>query len=277
MIRVAVPGAFGAFSHLAAAEVFPAAAFVFFPTFAQVLNAVKDERVDAGVVPVENSLAGRVTDIHRLLPSAGVCITGEHFLRIEHHLCGMKGAKPEDVKTVYSHAQALAQCSLYLTKTGVKTRACENTALAARAVAEQQDKSCGAVASQAAAKQYGLKILKRNIEDSEDNRTRFLILSKTQKPVEDGARVITSFVFFVKHEPAALYHALGVFAAGGINLLRLESYVDSKNFTSAGFFADVSADLTAGKGKEALDDLRKHTLKVTVLGRYPASPLRPEA
>lgn len=275
MNRIAVPGAEGAFSHLAAMELFPEARFVFYPVFSDVLNAVRTGGADKGVLPVENSSAGRVTDVHRLLPEAQVFITGEHFLRIEHHLLGVRGTQLQDVSSVYSHPQALTQCSEFILKTGVRTRACDNTALAAKEIARKNDKSCAAIASKSAANENGLVVLKENIEDSSENRTRFLIISKTPESCGNSKNVITSFVFFVKHEPAALYHALGAFAQNDVNLLRLESYIDSKNFISAGFFADVAADLSRGKGKQALEMLKDFTQSVTILGTYPASGLRP--
>ena len=276
MVSVAVPGARGAFSHLAAAEVFANADFVFFPTFAEVLNALRTNKTDRAVLPVENSAAGRVMDVHNRLPKAQVHIVAEHFLRINHHLLGTKDAELKDVKTVVSHEQALAQCSVFLTNAGLKTRVCANTALAAKEVAQKADKSLAALASEEAARQNGLKILQKNVQNSAENRTRFLILSRTAVSCPQTARVITSLVFFVKNEPAALYHALGAFALNGINLLRLESYIDSKNFTSAGFFADIAVHVDAEKAQNALKLLKNLTQSLQILGTYPASSLRPE-
>ena len=195
MLKVACQGCAGAFSHLAAKAAFPEASFVFFPTFEVVLNALKQGIADRAVLPVENSEAGRVADCHILLPASGVFIVAERFLRIEHHLLGVKGAKIQDIKTVRSHVQALSQCANTLSKMGIASYPAANTAMAAKETAQNNDKSFGAVASQTAAELYGLDVLKRNIEDSPNNTTRFLILSaQAQIPPANTDGVITSFV-----------------------------------------------------------------------------------
>ena len=275
MLKVACQGCAGAFSHLAAKAAFPEASFVFFPTFEGVLNALKQGIADRAVLPVENSEAGRVADCHILLPASGVFIVAERFLRIEHHLLGVKGAKIQDIRTVRSHVQALSQCANTLSKMGIASYPAANTAMAAKETAQNNDKSFGAVASQTAAELYGLDVLKRNIEDSPNNTTRFLILSaQAQIPPAGSEGVITSFVFRVRNIPAALYKSLGGFATNGINILRLESYVDPLHFVSAGFFVDVEGHPESLAFKRAMNELAFFAEKIQILGTYPADPFR---
>ncbi len=275
MKRVACQGCAGAFSHLAAKEVFPEASFLFFPTFEGALCALKEGTADRAVLPVENSEAGRVADCHILLPESGAFIVGEHFLRIEHHLLGVKGANVRDVKTVRSHVQALSQCAKTLARMGITPYPAANTAMAAKETAENADKSVGAVASETAAELYGLDVLKRNIEDSPNNTTRFLILSAEERlPDAKEKDVLTSFVFKVRNIPAALYKSLGGFATNGVNILRLESYVDPLHFVSAGFFADVEGHPASPAFKRAMNELAFFAEKIQILGTYPADPFR---
>lgn len=275
MLKVACQGCAEAFSHLAAKAAFPDASFVFFPTFEGVLDALKQGVADRAVLPVENSEAGRVADCHILLPASGVFIVAERFLRIEHHLLGVKGAKIQDIKTVRSHVQALSQCAGTLSKMGIASYPAANTAMAAKETAQNNDKSFGAVASQTAAELYGLDVLKRNIEDSPNNTTRFLILSaQAQIPPANTDGVITSFVFRVRNIPAALYKSLGGFATNGINILRLESYVDPLHFVSAGFFVDVEGHPESLAFKRAMNELAFFAEKIQILGTYPADPFR---
>lgn len=274
MKKIACQGCKGAFSHLAGKEIFNEAQFLFFPTFEETLEAVKKGIAEKAVIPVENSEAGRVMDIHILLPASGLFITGEHFLRIEHHLLGVKGARSEEIKTICSHVQALSQCARSLKEIGAAVRPAVNTAVAAQDVARAGDVSIAAIASKAAAEEYGLCILKHNIEDSPDNRTRFLILSAEPEAVSKERPAITSFVFWTRNIPAALYKSLGGFATNGINILRLESYVDPKHFVSAGFFVDVEARPETKAFEYAFNELAFFSEKIQILGTYSADPYR---
>ncbi|MGN0903753.1 MAG: prephenate dehydratase domain-containing protein [Alphaproteobacteria bacterium] len=274
MRKIACQGCEGAFSHLAAKDVFAGDAFVFFPTFEETLSAVREGQADHAVIPVENSEAGRVSDIHTLLPASGLFITGEHFLRIRHHLLGLPGTKAEDIRAVRSHVQALSQCARTLAAAGIKGRPAANTAVAARETAAEGDPSIGAIASETAAELYGLSILRRNMEDSPGNTTRFLILSAQAGEVPADVPAITSFVFRVRNIPAALYKALGGFATNGVNILRLESYVDPKHFVSAAFFVDIESRPEQDAFRRAFDELDFFSEKIQILGTYPADPYR---
>ena len=274
---VACQGVAGAFSHLAAKQVFPEREPRFYATFEAALEAVLNEEVLCAVLPVENSAAGRVSDMHRLLGELPLFVTGEHFLRIRHCLLGTKSADLGSVRVVRSHPQALSQCRLFLKGLGVATEVSGNTALAAEEVASLNRDDVAAIASESAAELYGLKILKEGVEDSGLNTTRFWILSRepAQNVAPDNA--LTSFVFWVNNKPAALYKCLGGFATNGIDLLRLESYVDPERFlTSAGFLVDVAAHRESAAFQRAMEELMFFSGKVKLLGTYPAAPYRNE-
>ena len=274
---VACQGVPGAFSHLAAKQIFPEEDICFYPTFEGALDAVLHEEADFAVLPVENSAAGRVADMHRLLGDLPLFVIGEHFLRIGHCLLGTKQAEIGDVREVRSHPQALSQCRSFLKKLGVKTQAGGNTALAAQEVAQMNRKDVAAIASETAAEMYGLKILKSGIEDSSLNTTRFWILSRTPAEKVDPRNALTSFVFWVKNKPAVLYKCLGGFATNGIDLLRLESYVDPERFLmSAGFLVDVAAHKDSAAFQRAMEELMFFSDRVKILGTYPASSYRTE-
>lgn len=273
--KIACQGCAGAFSHLAAQEIFPDASFVFFPTFEQTIQAVQQDIADSAVMPVENSAAGRVADMHTLLPGSDLFITGEHFLRIQHQLLGQKNAKISDIKAVRSHQQALTQCSKTLKSLGIESQAATNTAQAAQEAADTKDISIGVIASVVAAEIYGLKVLKANMEDSPLNTTRFWVLSKKEAENVDPEKSITSFVFWVKNLPAVLYKSLGGFATNGINILRLESYVSPDAFfTSAGFLVDIAAHPQTDAFRRAFDELAFFAQDIKILGTYPASFFR---
>ncbi len=274
---IACQGMPGAFSHLAAKEIFPQNDVEFYATFESVLTAVADGLASYAVLPIENSAAGRVADMHRLLKKTDLYVVAEHFLRIHHCLLGTPLACREKIKTVRSHAQALSQCSAFLKKMGVKTEAAGNTATAAKEVALAGLPDVGAIASETAAQIYGLKIIEKNIEDSSLNTTRFWVLSSTPALDVKPDQAITSFVFWVKNKPAVLYKCLGGFATNGVDLLRLESYVDPERFlTSAGFLVDVAAHGEADSFKKALEELNFFAEKVKILGTYAADPYRTE-
>ena len=272
--KIACQGVDGSFSGIAARRAFPNASVSFFPSFDGVLFAVKEKKADFAIIPVENSEAGRVADIHTLLPDSGLFIVGEHFLRIEHHLFGVKETSLPRIKRAMSHIQALTQCSNTLKSLKIEPVAGTNTALSAQYVAERNDPSLAAVASKEAGELYGLALLKSNVEDSGDNTTRFLIVSSEQARLDPKQPAITSFVFRVKNKPASLYKCLGGFATNGINILRLESYVDPKNFTSAGFFADILAGPETSGFGYAFEELAFFSEKIQILGTYNIDPYR---
>ena len=272
---IAFQGAPGAYSDLACRQVFPAMGTLPCAAFEDAMAAVREGRAALAMLPIENSVAGRVADIHRLMPASGLHIIGEHFQRVEHHLLAPKGATLAGIKTVRSHVHALSQCRKLLRALGVKAVVAADTAGAAAEVAERGDPTVAAIASELAGKIYGLASLKENIEDEEHNTTRFLVMAREPKPVpNDGNLVVTTFVFRVRNVPAALYKALGGFATNGINMTKLESYMLGGRFTATQFYADVEGHPDARPLKLALDELRFFSHEVKVLGTYPGHPFR---
>jgi prephenate dehydratase len=269
-LKIAFQGEPGAFSHAAAHEVFPKGEPLPCLTFEETIAAVKKGAADYGVVPVENSLYGRITDIYHLLPESGLFITGEHFLRVEMNLLGLKGAKLEDIKTVQSLSVALGQCRKFIRQHKLKTINAVDTAGSAREVAEIGDKALGAIASRLAAKVYGLDIIAENIEDAAHNTTRFLVISKTKEEAPQGKRVKTTFVFRVRNVPAALFKAMGGFATNGVNMTKLESYMLDGSFTATQFYADIEGHPDDRSVQLAFEELRFFTDHFHVLGVYPA-------
>jgi prephenate dehydratase len=224
----------------------------------------------------ENSLMGRIADIHHLLPEAGLHIVGEHFLRIRHQLLGLKGARLEGLKRVFSQGPALAQCLKIIREMKLKAENWHDTAGSAHHVAELKDPSVAAIASSLAGQLYGLEILKANVEDESHNMTRFLIMSHEPDDAPNAGKIITTFVFRVRNVPAALYKAMGGFATNGVNMTKLESYQIGGSFNATQFYADIEGHPDDRAVKLALEELAFFTSKLTVLGVYPASPLRDE-
>jgi len=222
-------------------------------------------------VPVENSLYGRITDIYHLLPESGLFITGEHFLRIEMNLLGLKGATLKDIRSVQSLSVALGQCRKFIRKHKLKTINGVDTAGSAREVSERGDKSVGAIASRFAAEVYGLDVLASNIEDAAHNTTRFLVVSRTpETPRRTSKTVKTTFVFRVRNVPAALYKAMGGFATNGVNMTKLESYMIDGSFTATQFYADIEGHPEDRSVQLAFEELQFYTDHFHVLGVYPA-------
>lgn len=276
--RIAYQGEPGANSHLACTEAFPEFEPIPYPTFEDALAAVKSREVGCAMIPIENSVAGRVADIHHLLPNAGLYITGEHFLRVHHQLMAKPGATLETIKTVMSHTQALGQCRNTLRALGVRSIPEADTAGSARMVAESKDDTVAALASRLAADIYGLKILKSDVEDEAHNTTRFVILAcdPDDAEPEDGP-VMTTFIFRVRNVPAALYKALGGFATNGVNMTKLESYQTEGTFNATMFFADIEGHPVERSVQLALEELSFFSTELKVLGTYLASPYRAEA
>jgi len=272
--RVAFQGEPGAYAHLAAREVLPHAVAVPCPTFEDAAEAVRKGDTDLCIIPVENSLMGRIADIHHLLPEAGLHIVGEHFLRIRHQLLGLKGAKLANVKRVFSQGPALAQCLKIIRTLKLKAENWHDTAGSAHHVAELKDPSVAAIASSLAGELYGLAVLKANVEDESHNMTRFLIMSHEPDDAPNEGKIITTFVFRVRNVPAALYKAMGGFATNGVNMTKLESYQLGGSFNATQFYADIEGHPQDKSVQLALEELAFFTSKLTVLGIYPASPLR---
>lgn len=274
-MKVAFQGVLGAYSHQAAAEIFPQARFIECETFAQVLDMVKNNVADRAVIPVENSNAGRVADVHFLLPKTGLYIIGEHYLKVCHQLWGLPNASLKDISAAYSHPQALSQCSEFLQTHAIKAMAATDTALSCRQIREINNPDLAAIASEAAGKLYGLKKLAADIQNSHQNTTRFLVMSKRVPEIiqQNGGAWKTSMIFRVKNIHSALFHALKCFADQQLNLLKIESYMCDDRFFSAQFYIEVEAG-TGDKGLQyALSALQNICESVHLLGTYPqASP-----
>ncbi len=272
---VAFQGMAGAYSDLVARTLFPSATTLPCMQFDEAFNVVKTGKADVAVIPVDNSVAGRVADVYHLLPQAGLHIIAEHFQRIEHCLLGIGGARLEDVKHVYSHVQGLSQCRRFLQRKGFTPVVHADTAGAAHFVAQQGNPSYAAIASSLAAQTYGLAILARNIEDAAHNTTRFLVLAAAPllPPVGKG-KVMTSLVFTSRSVPASLYKALGGFATNGLNLTKIESYMLDGHFQAVQFFIDVEGHPEDAAMQHALEELKFFTKNYSVLGCYAAHPYR---
>ena len=272
---IAFQGAPGAYSDLACREVVPRLSTLPCAAFEDAFAAVRSGRARYAMLPIENSLAGRVADIHHLMPDSGLHIVGEHFQRVSHHLLAPKGASLKGLKVVRSHVHALSQCRGLIRKLGLKPVVAADTAGAAAEVAERGDRSEAAIASALAGRIYGLASLKANIEDAEHNTTRFLVMARRPKHARRGdGLVVTTFVFRVRNVPAALYKALGGFATNGVNMTKLESYMLGGRFTATQFYADVEAHPEDRPLKLALEELRFFSREVRILGVYPGHPFR---
>lgn len=273
--RIAYQGEPGANSHIACLEVFPELEPVPHATFEDALAAVAAGTVRCAMIPIENSVAGRVADIHHLLPEAGLYISGEHFLRVRHQLLGLPGATLAGLRRVMSHTQALGQCRNTLRKLGLAFVPEADTAGSARLVSQSGDLTLAAVASVLAARIYGLDILLPDVEDETHNTTRFVILSRERADAPPGGGpVITTFIFRVKNVPAALYKALGGFATNGVNMTKLESYQPEGSFNATMFYADIEGHPADRPVALALEELAFFSSELKLLGTYPASPFR---
>ena len=274
---IAFQGEVGANSDLACRRVYPAWTTLPCTTFEDTFAAVVDGRAAHAMIPIDNSVAGRVADIHHLLPDSGLHIVGEHFQRVEHHLLAVKGAAFGDLEYVHSHIHALNQCRATIQKMGLTPVVEADTAAAARDIAERGDPRHAAIASELAGEIYGLVSLRANVEDAEHNTTRFLIMAKAAKQASaTSGDVITSFIFRVRHVPAALYKALGGFATNGVNMTKLESYLVGGGFIAAQFYAEVDGHPAHANLRLALEELEFFSREVRILGVYPAHPFRKE-
>ena len=275
--KIAFQGVPGAYSNLACSAVMPEAETLACSSFSEMILSVQQGKADFAMVPVENSTAGRVADIHHILPESGLYIIGEHYQPVEHKLLAIKGAKLADITEVHSHEQGLAQCRKSLEKLGIRPVIHADTAGAAKDIALLGDPNTGAIASALAAEIYGLNILDADILDSNTNTTRFLIMApKPKVPTDISLPAITTLIFEVRSVPAVLYKALGGFATNGINLTKIESYMKGGSMQAAQFYIDCEGHVQSEAMIRALEELRFYCKDegVQILGTYPASPSR---
>ena len=271
---IAFQGALGANSDMACRNAFPEMKTLPCPTFSDTFSAIKRGHSQLAMIPIENSVAGRVADIHRLLPESGLHIIGEHFLRVNFHLFAVEGATLESITHVHSHLHALPQCSKFIEKWKLQPVVHADTAGAAQDVAKWKDPTQGAISTSLAGNLYNLANLATDIENTEHNTTRFLIMSQDPKvPKASVSDVMTTFVFHVRNIPAALYKALGGFATNGVNMTKLESYIRG-DFVAAQFYADVEGHPDSVNLGNALEELKFFTHSIEILGTYPAHPYR---
>ncbi len=274
--RIAYQGEPGANSHAVCTQHYPDWEAVPCASFEDVFAAVVSGEADLAMIPIDNSIAGRVADIHHFLPDSDLHIIAEHFLRIRFHLMGVPGSSLDTITTAHSHVHALGQCRKIIREHNLRTVISGDTAGAAREVAEAADPTQAAISPPMAAEIYGLDILAEDVEDEDHNTTRFVVLSRdyVMAPADNGP-VVTSFIFNVRNLPAALYKALGGFATNGVNMTKLESYMVDGAFTGATqFLAEVDGHPDDLGLKRALEELAFFSTDVKMLGVYPADPFR---
>ena len=271
---VSFQGIEGANSHLASKKLFPKAKIIPCETFEEVFESVMTNKSDIGLIPVENSVAGRVAEIHSLMHKTPLKIVGEFFMKVELHLLGTEKININQIKNVRSHIHALSQCRKFIKKNKVKTIVSADTALAAKEISEKNNPTESAIATKLAAQIYNLKVLKKNVEDSLQNITRFILLQKKQIKINPSkGKVLTSLIFAVNNVPAALHKALGCFAINNVNMTKLESYVN-ETFKQAEFYVDIEGDIKDFKVVSALEEIKEYTRFVRILGTYYADRFR---
>jgi len=274
--RISFQGEPGANSDTACRNMYPDMEPLPCPTFEDALGAVDTGKADLAMIPIENTIAGRVADIHYLLPESKLHIVGEYFLPIHFQLMVLPGVARSEIRTVHSHIHALGQCRKYIRKNGWKPIVAGDTAGAAKLVAEMQDRTMAALAPRLAASLYGLDILEENVEDTDTNVTRFVVLTRSKQWVErptPDARMMTTFIFRVRNVPAALYKAMGGFATNGVNMTKLESY-QLGAFTATLFYVDIEGHPDDPNVKLALEELKFFSREMRILGVYPRSASR---
>ena len=272
---ISFQGELGAYSHMACQAKYPGMNVMACASFDDALEAVQKGHARLAMIPIENSTAGRVADIHMLLPGSGLYIIGEHFETIRHCLLASKDVTDTDLKHVMSHVQALSQCKNSLRAMDLTPHTSADTAGSAKNIAEQNLRDTAAVASALAADVYDLRIVKADIQDEGNNTTRFVILSQTENDVSTlSGDMMTSFTFEVKNVPAALYKALGGFATNAVNMTKLESYYESDSFTATEFYADIMGYEGLETVRRAMEELRFQTKHVRMLGTYPSARKR---
>lgn len=275
--KIAFQGEFGANSDMACRDMYPEMDPLPCRTFEDAFNAVSSGAAELGMIPIENTIAGRVADIHHILPESNLHIVGEYFMPIHFQLMVLPGSSAGQIKTVHSHIHALGQCRKILRKRDWQGIVASDTAGAAKEIAEEMDTSKAALAPELAADLYGLEIIERNVEDTDSNVTRFVILSASAMEINRSSNeisTITTFIFNVRNLPAALYKAMGGFATNNVNMTKLESYQLGGKFTATQFYADIEGHPDDENVKQALEELEFFSTKVRILGSYPAHPFR---
>jgi prephenate dehydratase len=273
--RVSFQGTLGAYSDLACRNALPDYETLPCFSFEDAFAALNDGKVDLAMIPIENSVAGRVADVHRLLPNSGFYIVGEHYQPVVHHLLVLPGTKLHEIRKAHSHAQALAQCRRWLRNKGIEAVVSPDTAGSAEELSKTRDKTVAAIASELAGKIYGLESIAADIADQTNNTTRFLILARDEKrPAPHAEPCITTMLFRVRSVPAALYKALGGFATNGINITKIESYLVDGKFTAAQFYLDVEGHPDERPLKLAIEELAFFAHELKIMGVYPAHPFR---
>ena len=274
-MNVAFQGQFGAYSHLACKEGLPDYNPWPCRTFEDAFAAVDQGRAGRAMIPIENSLAGRVADIHHLIPTSDQYIIGEHFQAVNHQLMAPHGAKLEDIREVHSHIHALPQCRKLIKRLGIDPIVHAETAGACEMVAEKGDKSMAAIGSPLAAEIYDLNILRENVQDMGNNVTRFIILARERvTPHPKDGPAMTTVVFQVRSVPASLYKTLGGFATANINITKLESYIEPGSFEQAQFYADFEGHPEDQRIAWALEEAQFFCTRLQILGTYPRNPFR---
>lgn len=276
-LKIAYQGEPGANSHIACIEAYPTYEPMPCGTFEDAFQAVAEGEAALAMIPIDNSVAGRVADIHHLLPRTNLYIIGEHFLPVHHQLMTVPGVDRSKINIARSHVHALGQCRKVIRELGLKPVVAADTAGAARELSESRDPSQAAIASKLAAEIYGLEVIREDIEDESHNTTRFVVLSPTPQDAEpEDVPVMTTFVFRVRNVPAALYKAMGGFATNGVNMTKLESYQIEGQFSATQFYADIEGHPSERNVRLAMEELEFFTSYLRVLGIYKASPHRAE-
>ena len=274
-MKLAFQGELGAFSHLAALELFPESEIKTCQTFEECFKLALENSEYKIIIPIENSLAGRVADIHYLIPKYKLQIYAEYFHSVVHNLLALKGAKLENIKTVRSHSQAIGQCQNIINKNNLKSIISADTAGSAKYISEKKDKTESALASSLAAEIYDLEIIAGHVEDDPENVTRFLIMGKEiHHPERKDKKYITSCIFRVKSKPAALYICVGGFATNNVNLCKLESFSAKNSFEQVNFFIDIEGHIEESMVQKSLEELGFHTESLDILGVYEADKFR---
>ncbi len=273
--KIVFQGEMGAYSHIACLNKYPDMTPIPAPTFEDAFAQVKNKQVKYAMIPIENSLAGRVADIHHLLPTSGLYIVDEFFLPIQHQLIGVHDSDEKTIKNVMSHRHALGQCRDVINELKLNQIVGADTAGSAKIISDSNDKTTAVLASEIAAEYYNLKIIRRNVEDANHNTTRFIILSREPDDAEpNGKPIITSIVFRVRNVPAALYKAMGGFATNSVNLTKLESYIVGGSFSAAQFYVDIEGHPHDDNVRLALEELDFFSSELKILGVYHASKMR---
>jgi prephenate dehydratase len=272
--KISFQGEPGANSHIACEEARPGYEALPCPTFEDAFAAVSEGAAALAMIPIENSIAGRVADIHHLLPHSGLHIVGEHFLPIHFQLMGLKGAHLDAIRTVQSHIHALGQCRSIIRKLKLKAVVSGDTAGSAREIAEMGDPTRAALAPRLAASLYGLEVLAEDVEDEHNNTTRFILLAAKPDWPPANAATVTSFIFRVRNVPAALYKAMGGFATNGVNMTKLESYQLDGSFTATQFYAEAEGHPDERPVQLAFEELQFFSTEFRILGAYPAADFR---